>query len=110
MPGCCGILSAAAVFSPTREWSFWSRAPPSLSGGQQQRIALARCLLRKQPLLLLDEPFSSLDEETLQKMLELTDDLVRENRLTLLMVTHDRKDIAALRAAEIVCAGGMLRG
>ncbi len=88
--------------------NFESRTPPSLSGGQQQRIALARCLLRKQPLLLLDEPFASLDQETRQKMLVLTDELVRENRLTLLLVTHDRDDAAALRASEVVCAGGRL--
>jgi thiamine transport system ATP-binding protein len=88
--------------------NFESRTPPSLSGGQQQRIALARCLLRKQPLLLLDEPFASLDQETRQKMLALTDELVCENRLTLLLVTHDRDDVAALRASEIVCDGGRL--
>ncbi len=87
---------------------FESRTPPSLSGGQQQRVALARCLLRKQPLLLFDEPFGSLDEDTRQKMLGLTDELVRENRLTLLLVTHDRSDVAALGAIEIVCAGGQL--
>jgi len=88
--------------------NFESRTPPSLSGGQQQRVALARCLLRKQPLLLLDEPFASLDRETRQKMLVLTDELVRDSRLTLLMVTHDRDDAIALRADEIVCAGGRL--
>ena len=77
---------------------FESRMPPSLSGGQQQRVALARCLLRRRPLLLLDEPFSALDADLRAATLALTDELAREHGLTVLMVTHDRKDAAALDA------------
>jgi len=60
-----------------------------LSGGEQQRIALARCLIRGRPVLLLDEPFAALDAETRLDMLALVRTLVTEQRLATLMVTHD---------------------
>ncbi|MBX2825605.1 MAG: ATP-binding cassette domain-containing protein [Gammaproteobacteria bacterium] len=75
-----------------------SRKPAALSGGEQQRVALARSLLRRKPLLLLDEPYSALDEGTRQAMLSLTDSVALENRLTLVMVTHQPEDAAALNA------------
>lgn len=68
------------------------RLPAQLSGGQRQRVALTRCLLRDQPLLLLDEPFSALDPALRQEMLVLTQELCRENRLTLVMVSHQFSD------------------
>ena len=87
---------------------FESRQPPSLSGGQQQRVALARCLLRKRPLLTLDEPFSALDVDTREKMLQLTDELVRENQLTLLLVTHNRAEADAIGARQVHVRDGRL--
>ena len=60
-----------------------------LSGGEQQRVALARCLIRGRPVLLLDEPFAALDAETRRDMLALVRTLVTEQRLATLMVTHD---------------------
>ena len=68
--------------------SFLSRLPNSLSGGQKQRVALARCLLRDKPILLLDEPFSALDPELRMDMLNLIDELCHSKNLTLLLVTH----------------------
>lgn len=63
-----------------------------LSGGQQQRIALARALAAKPEVLLLDEPFSSLDENLRQKMRELVSILHRELNLTTILVTHDQEE------------------
>ncbi|MBN6062886.1 thiamine ABC transporter ATP-binding protein [Aggregatibacter actinomycetemcomitans] len=74
--------------------AFLSRLPNSLSGGQKQRVALARCLLRDKPILLLDEPFSALDTELRMEMLNLIDELCRNKSLTLLLVTHQPSELA----------------
>ena len=73
--------------------SFLSRLPSSLSGGQKQRVALARCLLRDKPILLLDEPFSALDPELRIDMLNLIDELCHSKNLTLLLVTHQPSEL-----------------
>ena len=73
--------------------SFLSRLPNSLSGGQKQRVALARCLLRDKPILLLDEPFSALDPELRVEMLNLIDELCHSKNLTLLLVTHQPSEL-----------------
>lgn len=63
-----------------------------LSGGQQQRVALARVLLRKEPILLLDEPFTGLDDKTRIMMLKLVEKITKENNLYTIMVTHNLDD------------------
>ena len=73
--------------------AFLSRLPNSLSGGQKQRVALARCLLRDKPILLLDEPFSALDPELRLEMLNLIDELCHSKNLTLLLVTHQPSEL-----------------
>ena len=74
--------------------SFLSRLPNSLSGGQKQRVALALCLLRDKPILLLDEPFSALDPELRMVMLNFIDELCHSKNLTLLLVTHQPSELA----------------
>lgn len=63
-----------------------------LSGGQQQRVGLARVLMRREPILLLDEPFSGLDDATRIEMLELVQQITQEHKLHTIMVTHDLDD------------------
>ena len=63
-----------------------------LSGGQRQALTLLMAALRKPKLLLLDEHTAALDPATAKKVLELSDSIVRENRLTTLMITHNMSD------------------
>src|SRR5690606_19664162 len=63
-----------------------------LSGGQRQALTLLMATLKKPRLLLLDEHTAALDPKTADKVLRLTDQLVDENKLTTLMVTHNMKD------------------
>ncbi|BCL47083.1 thiamine ABC transporter ATP-binding protein ThiQ [Citrobacter koseri] len=84
------------------------RLPVELSGGQRQRVALARCLVREQPVLLLDEPFSALDPALRQEMLTLVSDVCRDQQLTLLMVSHSVEDAARIASRSIVVADGRI--
>jgi thiamine transport system ATP-binding protein len=86
-----------------------ARKPGSISGGERQRVALARVLVRKRKILLLDEPFAALDPGLRHDMLDLVSDLRREHGLTVLMVTHQPEE--ALRAADeiIFVADGKVR-
>ena len=66
-----------------------------LSGGQRQAVTLLMASLRKPKLLLLDEHTAALDPKTAAKVLEITDRIVEENKLTTLMITHNMKDAIA---------------
>lgn len=70
--------------------------PSQISGGQRQRTAIARTLSLNPDLLLMDEPFSSLDAPTREDMQALTLDLWREHDLTLVSVTHSIEEAAIL--------------
>lgn len=85
-----------------------ARLPSQLSGGQRQRVALARCLVREQPILLLDEPFSALDPALRQEMLQLLDDLCCKQNLTLLMVSHSIEDAARIAQRSLVVVDGRI--
>ena len=68
----------------------------NMSGGQQQRVALARALAAKPKLLLLDEPFSALDENLREEMRALVLELRREFDMTVILVTHDRQEALSM--------------
>lgn len=68
----------------------------TLSGGERQRVALARAMAGNPQILLLDEPFSSLDASTREQMRSLVRELVDERAITALLVTHDAGDVAVL--------------
>ena len=79
--------------------------PHQLSGGQQQRAALARALASEPSLLLLDEPFSALDPEMRAALRADVLRLARARGLTLIVVTHDLADVAALAERAVVLDG-----
>lgn len=85
------------------------KSADNLSGGEQQRVALARCLLRKQPILLLDEPFSALDESTRHEMIALTDRVIRDHKLCVVLVTHNADDADKLGATKYLLDNGKLK-
>lgn len=70
-----------------------SHFPNQLSGGEKQRIAIARALVTHPGVLLADEPSGSLDENTGGEVMDLIFDIVRDERMSLVLVTHD-KDLA----------------
>ena len=73
-----------------------NRYPHELSGGQQQRIALARAMATEPDLLLLDEPFSSLDAELREDLARDIRRIVKQQNITALMVTHDQHEAFAM--------------
>ena len=72
------------------------RLPGSLSGGERQRVALARALVRRRPILLLDEPFAALDPAMRAEMAKLLTELRNETKSTMLFITHQPEDIRRL--------------
>jgi putative ABC transport system ATP-binding protein len=65
--------------------------PTELSGGQRQRVSIARALLRKPDLVLCDEPTGNLDAETAERTIDLFRELHREEKLTIVAVTHEER-------------------
>jgi lipoprotein-releasing system ATP-binding protein len=81
--------------------------PQALSGGEQQRVALARALINRPQLLLCDEPTGNLDSENGKNILQLLFELNQTEKITIVMVTHD-KDIAAKAGRVMYLKDGML--
>ena len=87
---------------------FESRPATQLSGGQQQRLALARALVAKPSLLLLDEPLSNLDAKLREKMRFELKRLQRELGITFIYVTHDQSEALGLSHRIAVMNGGRI--
>jgi len=86
-----------------------SSYPKSISGGQKQRVAFARALIAGPKLLLLDEPFSALDNPTRVHMRDCLTEVVRSLGVPVLLVTHDLAEAAALGRTMFVCIGGRIQ-
>jgi len=71
----------------------WYTLAENLSGGEKQRVALLRAVMSQPKLLLLDEPFSALDENNRNESRQLIKKFVTDLKLTTLLITHDQKDV-----------------
>ena len=85
-----------SALSLVRLEGYGERRPNQLSGGQEQRVALARALVSEPRVLLLDEPFASLDENLRVEIRTLVAGIQRKLGITTVFVTHDRTEAAAL--------------
>lgn len=86
--------------------------PNELSGGERQRVSILRALCQKSPLLLLDEPFSALDDTSIGEIMHALANIQKETGVTVLMVSH-RKDVIFEMADSVVFMkedGSVLQG
>lgn len=82
--------------------------PISLSGGEAQRVAIARAFLCKSDILLMDEPFASLDLKIKKQIIELFFEMWEEDRRTVFAVTHDPDEAAAIAQRVLLLKDGRI--
>ena len=107
-PALADLRAADALLAQLGLQALGQRHPRQLSGGQQSRVALARALLLQPPLLLLDEPFASLDAITREELQRDLLRLCRAQGMTALFVTHDIAEAVFLGDRVSVLAGARL--
>lgn len=98
----------ANMLSLVRLDTFADRYPHELSGGERQRVAIARALAPRPDVLLLDEPFASLDRSLAEELRTDLDELVRSQRVATMLVTHDPGDALALADRLAVMKAGRI--
>ncbi|MBD1545383.1 ABC transporter ATP-binding protein [Roseibium aggregatum] len=101
-------LSEVQARESLRKVGLWDKAdqfPGQLSLGQQRRLALARAFAGRPELLILDEPFVSLDEKTAAEMVALTRELMNEVAPATLFVTHEKEEARQLADRTLELAG-----
>lgn len=89
-------------------WELRDRFPSQLSGGQQQRTALARMLVGKPDILMLDEPFSALDSHLRFRMEQEVRQVIRRFGKTVLLVSHDRDEVYRMARRVALMNGGAI--
>ena len=88
---------------------FFNRFPHQLSGGQKQRVALARCLIKKPDLVLLDEPLAALDRQLREKTQFELVNIQEKLGITFIMVTHDQEEAMTMSTRIGIMEDGKLR-
>ncbi|MEK6710416.1 MAG: ABC transporter ATP-binding protein [Nitrospinota bacterium] len=99
---------AAELLAQVNLGGFEERYPHQLSGGQQQRVALARALAPRPEVLLLDEPFSSLDARLRTQVREEVAGILRASGQTSIIVSHDERDALAISDRVVVMVRGRI--
>lgn len=94
------VLASVGLSDRAKEW------PTVLSGGQRQRVSLARALVSKPRLLLLDEPLGALDALTRVEMQQLLENLWQSQRFTAFLITHDVEEAVALADRVVLIEAG----
>ncbi len=84
------------------------RLPGELSGGERQRVALARVMVRRKPVLLLDEPFASLGPALAAEMLELVARIATGSNIAVILVTHDPDEAMAFAPRTVFLEAGQV--
>jgi len=85
------------------------RKPAGLSGGEAQRVALGRALSFHPEVLCLDEPLSALDDETREEICAVLASIHRQSRVTVLHITHNRREADRLATVTLHLASGQIR-
>ncbi|MDD3726085.1 MAG: ABC transporter ATP-binding protein, partial [Candidatus Ratteibacteria bacterium] len=96
------------VLEITKLTPFKEYYPSNLSGGQQQRVALARTIVNEPDVLLLDEPLSNLDAQLREEMRTEIQRLQKETGITMVYVTHDRREAMAMGTKIALINGGRI--
>ncbi|MDR2400309.1 MAG: spermidine/putrescine ABC transporter ATP-binding protein PotA [Deferribacteraceae bacterium] len=97
------------VLSAVKLSDFASRKPSQLSGGQQQRVAVARAIVNKPSVLLLDEPLSALDAKLRYQMQEELKRLQRTLKIAFVLVTHDQEEALSISDRVVVMNEGVIQ-
>ena len=100
------LKRASLLLTKVQLEGFEDRKPHEMSGGQIQRVALARSLAADPGVLLLDEPFSNLDENLRKEMRTLVLGLQREYGITTVLVTHDRAEALSMSDGIVLISQG----
>jgi spermidine/putrescine transport system ATP-binding protein len=97
------------VLSVVKLTEYAARKPSQLSGGQQQRVAMARAIVNKPSVLLLDEPLSALDAKLRYQMQEELKRLQRTLKIAFLLVTHDQEEALSISDRVVVMNEGVIQ-
>jgi molybdate transport system ATP-binding protein len=105
-PAAARRAEASALLARVHLSGAEDRRPGELSGGQQQRVAVARALARRPRVLLLDEPFSAVDQPTRQRLQAEMIELRRQLTMPIVLVTHSVDEVARLADTLVLLAEG----